>query len=264
MMNETIDANDDNDDNEEEGEATSEDVDWEVVDEADNGDEDGIGDNNAPPGRYHPHILDHSDDIQNGHTPTTGSDIRDNGSESHSDDQSFYDAEDGAEPEPTVHDASQSQEPENAAQTRAAGQSMDQSSDGEYMPVLDKIPFVALATSGEWLESLNFFDRIAFLDWIPELGAAVAASYSGNVTIVGLMQKTSTDPGSSKHSFGLRVIARIPQSAQITHKLYGVAIYRRSVDILSQSCSVIIYVVYMDGTMHGYELRPPLFDNVTA
>ncbi|KAJ1955864.1 hypothetical protein EC988_001651, partial [Linderina pennispora] len=247
----------------------SEEVDWEVVDEEEGDDDD---DEPTPRSALQAPILDHSDDIQNGHTPTTGSDIRGDSSESHSDDQPFFDAEDGGQASDAGLFANHGNEESLLTDSAIAADTtsierrtplilcgtdydivlMDPAK--EYMPVVDKIPFAVLGTSGPWLESMEFFDRIAFLEWIPELGIAITASYSGNAAIIELKQQASSGPKSSNDSCSYKVTAKLLEPIRVSNRLYGIAVYRRSVDRLSQYCSVVVYVVYMDGTMHVYEL----------
>ncbi|KAJ2402519.1 hypothetical protein GGF41_007552 [Coemansia sp. RSA 2531] len=94
------------------------------------------------------------------------------------------------------------------------------------------------------------FDRLTFLEWIPELAIAVAGSFSGAVALVRLRQASDTQQ-TSKHT--MQVLAHLPAEAA-NKQLYGVAVYRHMLDV-DQSKAVTLLLTFIDGTIMAYELR---------
>ncbi|KAJ2258674.1 hypothetical protein GGI13_000557 [Coemansia sp. RSA 455] len=94
------------------------------------------------------------------------------------------------------------------------------------------------------------FDRLTFLEWIPELAIAVAGSFSGAVALVRLRQASDTQQ-TSKHT--MQVLAHLPAEAA-NKQLYGVAVYRHMLDA-DQSKAVTLLLTFIDGTIMAYELR---------
>ncbi|KAJ2064810.1 hypothetical protein GGI17_000786 [Coemansia sp. S146] len=94
------------------------------------------------------------------------------------------------------------------------------------------------------------FDRLTFLEWVPELAVVVAGSFSGNVALVGLRQSSDAQQ-TSKHT--MQVLAHLPAEAA-NRQLYGVVIYRHTLDI-EQSKAVTLLLTFIDGTIMAYELR---------
>ncbi|KAJ2567706.1 hypothetical protein GGH12_000144 [Coemansia sp. RSA 1822] len=117
-------------------------------------------------------------------------------------------------------------------------------------PVIDKIEMVMARAALPTLAELRAFDRIAFLEWIPDLAIAVAGSLSGTVAIMRLC----TDPSHERPRHTLQVIARIPEEVPI-QPLYGVSIYRHP-ENASGMLTATLYLLYLDGQLIAYELSP--------
>ncbi|KAJ2343818.1 hypothetical protein GGH91_003074, partial [Coemansia sp. RSA 2671] len=94
------------------------------------------------------------------------------------------------------------------------------------------------------------FDRISFLEWVPELAIAVAGSFSGTVAIISLHQASGMQQTAK---CTMQVLARLPAEAA-NKQLYGVVVYRHTLDI-EQSKAVTLLLTYIDGTILAYELR---------
>ncbi|PIA18770.1 WD40 repeat-like protein [Coemansia reversa NRRL 1564] len=118
-------------------------------------------------------------------------------------------------------------------------------------PVVDKIERVVARTIQQPLVEVLAFDRITFLEWIPELGIAIAGAFSGTIAIVRL--STAIDDGRRNHQ--MHVIARIGEQP-FDSQLYGVSVYR-SPEEGERSSAVILYLLFLDGRLVVYELRHP-------
>ncbi|KAJ2864179.1 hypothetical protein GGH94_003083 [Coemansia aciculifera] len=97
------------------------------------------------------------------------------------------------------------------------------------------------------------FDRLTFLEWVPELAIVVAGSFSGNVALVGLRQSSDAQQPSKN---AMQVLAHLPAEAA-NRQLYGVVVYRHTLDI-EQSKAVTLLLTFIDGTIMAYELRNSL------
>ncbi|KAJ2309844.1 hypothetical protein IWW54_003516, partial [Coemansia sp. RSA 2705] len=115
-------------------------------------------------------------------------------------------------------------------------------------PVVDKIGRIAARTPLPTLSELITFDRVAFLEWYPEMGIAIAGSLSGTVAIIGLC--TNLDDEHLRHS--MRILGRVPEEVP-THPLYGVALYRHP-DSATDARGATLYLLYLDGQLLAYEL----------
>ncbi|KAJ2250114.1 hypothetical protein GGH97_000934 [Coemansia sp. RSA 475] len=118
-------------------------------------------------------------------------------------------------------------------------------------PVVDKIEMVMARAALPTLGELRAFDRIAFLEWIPDLAIAIAGSFLGTVAIM----RVCTDPSHERPRHTLQVIARIPEEVPI-QPLYGVSIYRHP-ENASGMLTITLYLLYLDGQLIAYELSPP-------
>ncbi|KAJ2717290.1 hypothetical protein H4R19_000042 [Coemansia spiralis] len=120
------------------------------------------------------------------------------------------------------------------------------------LPVVDRIERVVGRTARPTLAEMLAFDRVAFLEWIPELGVALAGSLSGTVAVVRLVAAAAGSMGARPQ---MQVLARVPEQAP-TSQLYGMALYRRPEDPAWPS-AVVLYLLFLDGTLAAYELRLP-------
>ncbi|KAJ1664285.1 hypothetical protein EV178_004256 [Coemansia sp. RSA 1646] len=120
-------------------------------------------------------------------------------------------------------------------------------------PVVDKIEYVVSRTPMPSLMEMLTFDRITFLEWVPELAIVVVGSLTGTVTIVRL---ECTHHDDEPPRYRMRVLAYIPVKSH-SSPLYGASVYRNPVDC-SQFCSVTLYLIYVDGDLAAHEMRLPL------
>ncbi|KAJ1730422.1 hypothetical protein LPJ61_003017 [Coemansia biformis] len=121
---------------------------------------------------------------------------------------------------------------------------------GQASPVVDRIERVVARAARPTLTEMWAFDRVTFLEWIPELGVAIAGSLSGTAAIVRVSAAIS-DGGAGRP--WMQVLARIPEHAP-TSQLYGTALYRHPEDTANSSAAVV-YLLFLDGTLSVYELR---------
>ncbi|KAJ2891260.1 hypothetical protein IWW38_003700 [Coemansia aciculifera] len=93
------------------------------------------------------------------------------------------------------------------------------------------------------------FDRLTFLEWVPELGIAIAGSFSGTVALVGLHQSSDSNQATKQT---MHILAHLPTDA-VSKQLYGVTVYRHSLDA-EQAKAVTLLLTFIDGTVMAYEL----------
>ncbi|KAJ2731304.1 hypothetical protein IW152_004651 [Coemansia sp. BCRC 34962] len=116
-------------------------------------------------------------------------------------------------------------------------------------PVVSSI-MRATSRSGLSIYTETPFDRISFLEWVPELGIVVAGSFSGTIALISLRQANGMQQTAK---YTMQVLAHLP--AEATNKqLYGVVVYRHTLDI-EQSKAVTLLLTYIDGAILAYELR---------
>ncbi|KAJ2452331.1 hypothetical protein EV183_003010 [Coemansia sp. RSA 2336] len=115
-------------------------------------------------------------------------------------------------------------------------------------PVVDSIENVANRTAFPISIELMLFDRVAFLEWIPEMAIAITGSLSGTVTVVRIY----TEPDSKRPQHRMRVVARLPESAP-TQPLYGIAFYRHPANEAG-TITITLYTLYIDGQLMAYEI----------
>ncbi|KAJ2752315.1 hypothetical protein H4S06_003957, partial [Coemansia sp. BCRC 34490] len=121
-------------------------------------------------------------------------------------------------------------------------------------PIVDKIEYVVSRTPMPTLMDMLAFDRITFLEWVPELAVAVVGALTGVVSIVRF---ECTPSGDDAPRYKMRVLAYIPAKSH-SSPLYGISVYRKHVDC-SQFPSVVLYLLYVDGDLAAHEMRlPPL------
>ncbi|KAJ1963227.1 hypothetical protein GGI12_002180 [Dipsacomyces acuminosporus] len=101
------------------------------------------------------------------------------------------------------------------------------------------------------------FERMSFLSWVPELGVAVIGAHSGKVVVVNLQKEPNGEPQRQQSKFYMRTLAKLPADADANSLLYGMSIYRYSVQP-DGSCSVILYLTFLDGKLMAYELSASL------
>ncbi|KAJ2610480.1 hypothetical protein H4S08_003596 [Coemansia sp. RSA 1365] len=118
-------------------------------------------------------------------------------------------------------------------------------------PVVDKIERVVARTTQQPLAEALAFDRITFLEWIPELGIVIAGAFSGTIAIVRL--STVIDDGRRSHR--MHVLTRIA-GQPFNGQLYGVSVYR-SPEEGERFSAVILYLLFLDGKLVVYELHHP-------
>ncbi|KAJ2080905.1 hypothetical protein H4R24_002743 [Coemansia sp. RSA 988] len=121
----------------------------------------------------------------------------------------------------------------------------------DLLPVVDKIARVVARTSRPAHAEALAFDRITFLEWIPELGIAIAGAFSGTVAIVRL--STSFEDGDHYHQ--MHVLARIPEQPYDS-QLYGVSVYQCPEED-TRSSTFVLYLLFLDGGLMVYELHHP-------
>ncbi|KAJ2665671.1 hypothetical protein IWW48_000122 [Coemansia sp. RSA 1200] len=121
-------------------------------------------------------------------------------------------------------------------------------------PIVDKIEYVVSRTPMPTLMDMLAFDRVTFLEWVPELAVAVVGALTGVVSIVRF---ECTPSGDGAPRYKMRVLAYIPAKSHAS-PLYGISVYRKHVDC-SQFPSVVLYLLYVDGDLAAHEMRlPPL------
>ncbi|KAJ2514246.1 hypothetical protein H4217_005865 [Coemansia sp. RSA 1939] len=121
-------------------------------------------------------------------------------------------------------------------------------------PIVDKIEYVVSRTPMPTLMDMLAFDRITFLEWVPELAIAVVGALTGVVSIVRF---ECTPSGDDTPRYKMRVLAYIPAKSH-SSPLYGISVYRKHVDCSQFPC-VVLYLLYVDGDLAVHEMRlPPL------
>ncbi|KAJ2848038.1 hypothetical protein IWW36_003529 [Coemansia brasiliensis] len=115
-------------------------------------------------------------------------------------------------------------------------------------PVVDSIERVTTRTALPSSIELMLFDRVAFLEWIPEMAIAIAGSLSGTVTVICIY----TEPDSKRPQHRMRVVARLPEHTP-TQPLYGIALYRHP-ENGAGVITITLYTLYLDGQLVTYEI----------
>ncbi|KAJ1896600.1 hypothetical protein LPJ81_004706 [Coemansia sp. IMI 209127] len=205
--------------------------------------------------------IDHTTDMQNGHFSTgaaasTGGE--DSGSEQSSmnlearaqngNDEPSHLATEGQFVQESAHPSQSS--PLLICGTKSDLLLLDPSN--KESPVVDKIEYVISRTPMPTLMEMLAFDRITFLEWVPELAVVVVGSLTSTVAIVRL-ECAQSDAGSPRYK--MRVLAHIPVKTR-SSPLYGVSVYRNPVDC-SQFCTITLYLLYSDGDLAAHEMRLP-------
>ncbi|KAI8320059.1 hypothetical protein GQ54DRAFT_298895 [Martensiomyces pterosporus] len=190
--------------------------------------------------------FDHSGDMQNGHA------VSENATESQ---QSNQESRSGS---PGTLDGIVSEAADPRAATPlllccSAEDALLLDPSTHSMPVVDRIQRVT--SSSEALLPLRHtrFERLSFLDWVPELGIGVIGGYSGKVAVVSLQQEASQQ---QQPSYRIKILANLSADKE-NSPLYGMSIYRHSVHA-SGSCAVILYLTFLSGKFVAYELSSSL------
>ncbi|KAJ1863286.1 hypothetical protein LPJ78_004154 [Coemansia sp. RSA 989] len=118
----------------------------------------------------------------------------------------------------------------------------------EDAPVVDSVENVANRTAFPTPVELMLFDRVAFLEWIPEMAIAITGSLSGTVTIVCIY----TEPDSKRPQHRMHVLAQLPDHAP-SQPLYGIALYRHP-DNEAGAITITLYALYIDGQLMAYDI----------
>ncbi|KAJ1722604.1 hypothetical protein LPJ53_002983 [Coemansia erecta] len=112
--------------------------------------------------------------------------------------------------------------------------------------VVDRIENAVSRTHIPSLIDIMLFDRITFVEWVPEMSVAIVGSFSGTVTVIELQS------GAQNAQHRMKVLFRLPQRPT-SRQLYGMSIFRHPVDN-SKFRAVTLYMTYLDGKMLAYEL----------
>ncbi|KAJ2001975.1 hypothetical protein H4R26_003844 [Coemansia thaxteri] len=115
-------------------------------------------------------------------------------------------------------------------------------------PVVGRIPF-AMSRPGVPVYGEMLFDRLTFLEWIPELSVAAVGSFTGTVAIVSLQQAAGANHDAR---FSMQVRAHLPAEA-VNKQLYGLSVYRHPLDT-GLAKSVTLLLTFIDGMVTAYEL----------
>ncbi|KAJ2847790.1 hypothetical protein GGI22_005878 [Coemansia erecta] len=206
--------------------------------------------------------IDHTTDVQNGHFSTgaaTPTRSEDSGSERSSIDLEIRVQNGNDELPPHLATEGQfvqeSTHPSQSSPLLICGTKSDLlllDPSNKASPVVDKIEYVISRTPMPTLMEMLAFDRITFLEWVPELAVVVVGSLTSTVAIVRL-ECAQSDAGSPRYK--MRVLAHIPVKTR-SSPLYGVSVYRNPVDC-SQFCTITLYLLYSDGDLAAYEMRLP-------
>ncbi|KAJ2721190.1 hypothetical protein GGI07_004116 [Coemansia sp. Benny D115] len=95
------------------------------------------------------------------------------------------------------------------------------------------------------------FDRITFLEWIPDMGIALAGSLFGGVAVIEL--QTTVPISGQKPDRGLKLVAHLPED-EVDCQLCGVSVYRHPID-RQLFRAITVYITYIDGRVYAYELH---------
>ncbi|KAJ2388946.1 hypothetical protein GGI05_003643 [Coemansia sp. RSA 2603] len=112
--------------------------------------------------------------------------------------------------------------------------------------VVDKIENAVSRTLIPSLIDIMLFDRITFVEWIPEMSVAIVGSFSGTVAVIELQS------GVHNTQHRMKVLFRLPQRPT-SRQLYGMSIFHHPID-RSKFRAVTLYMTYIDGKMLAYEL----------
>ncbi|KAJ2325186.1 hypothetical protein GGI00_005112 [Coemansia sp. RSA 2681] len=115
-------------------------------------------------------------------------------------------------------------------------------------PVVSSIVRATSRTAQPTFADLSF-DRLTFLEWVPELAIVVAGSLSGTVALISLQQCSGANQATAQT---MQVLARLPAEAA-NKQLYGVAVYRHMLDV-DRFKAVTLLLTYIDGAVMAYEL----------
>ncbi|KAJ1943632.1 hypothetical protein GGF37_002558 [Kickxella alabastrina] len=189
-------------------------------------------------------LVDHAGDIQNGHTGRTPSPSAECNTDS-ARDISF---------QPKEHMVPEGESPHMASPllfccTERDVLLIDPSAQAQEA-VVARIKNALYRESWPPSGGAVVFDRISFLEWIPDMSIAVVGSFSGTVAIIGVQTLESADGQGARYR--MDVLHHLPEELN-NGQLYGLSVYRHPVGV-GISGPMTLFATYLDGKILAYEI----------